>query len=75
MVKILWLPEMQNDSKQLETGIILCALFMCDLCHFRRLKWRDPDSSQASDELTLLCIRRANLDAFWAREPGRWQQI
>jgi hypothetical protein len=26
LVKLLWLPEMQNDSKQLETGIILCAL-------------------------------------------------
>jgi hypothetical protein len=26
MVKILWLPEMQSALKQLETGIILCAL-------------------------------------------------
>jgi hypothetical protein len=41
-----------------------------DLCHFRNIKKRDPFSSDLRD-LKLLCgIRRANLDAFWARRPG-----
>jgi hypothetical protein len=43
--------------------------FQCDLCHFRRLKGRDPFHGFWADDVTLLCIRRANLDAFWAREP------
>lgn len=43
--------------------------FQCDLCHFRNIQGRDPIGSVTDDNL-MTCIRRANLDAFWAREPG-----
>jgi hypothetical protein len=45
------------------------CVFQCDLCHFRNIQKRDPkpDSSR-EDALMLRCIRRANLDTFWARE-------
>lgn len=42
--------------------------FQCDLCQFRNLKLRDPSAS-GEDKRLMLCIRRANLDAFWSREP------
>jgi hypothetical protein len=43
--------------------------FQCDMCHFRNMMERDPDLlTYESDALLLRCIRRANLDAFWARE-------
>ena len=44
--------------------------FSCDLCHFRNLNHRTPDLSNAKDVRTLGAIRRASLDALWAREPG-----
>jgi hypothetical protein len=51
-------------------GDNLVCPFQCDLCHLRNIKKRDPLSSDLRD-LRLLCgIRRANLDAFWARRPG-----
>jgi hypothetical protein len=42
--------------------------FQCDLCHFRNIQKRDPLSG-TTDTLLEACIRRANLDALWAREP------
>jgi len=43
--------------------------FKCDLCHFRDI-WRvDPVMSSRRDRWRLTLIRRANLDALWAREP------
>jgi hypothetical protein len=45
--------------------------FQCDLCHFRNLQGRNPRPAQApKDMLVMDCIRRANLDAIWAREPS-----
>ena len=44
--------------------------FECDLCHFRNLNRRDPDQGDATDDWTLLCIRRAILDTFWSRETS-----
>jgi len=43
--------------------------FQCDLCHFRNIQRRDPVVGNVKDSLSLRCIRRANLDAMWAREP------
>jgi hypothetical protein len=43
--------------------------FQCDLCHFQNVQQRSP-GVDARDEFFLLCIRRANLDALWAREPS-----
>ena len=44
--------------------------FQCELCHFRNIQRREPIASQEQDVLLLDFIRRANLDAFWARESG-----
>jgi hypothetical protein len=44
--------------------------FQCDLCHFRNMTGRNPIFHHKKDEYTMLCVRRANLDAMWAREPG-----
>ncbi|KAL7523210.1 hypothetical protein ACHAXR_000074, partial [Thalassiosira sp. AJA248-18] len=44
--------------------------FECDLCHFRNITGRDPVWDDTKDVDTLVAIRRANLDALWAREPG-----
>jgi len=46
--------------------------FQCDLCVFRTLRGEDPGRNP-SDRILLKCIRRINLDALWAREPGTVQ--
>jgi hypothetical protein len=43
--------------------------FQCDVCHFRNTQGRSP-SEDHHDELFMLCIRRANLDALWSRESS-----
>jgi len=44
--------------------------FECNLCHFRNLARRDPIIDSDKDVFQLVCIRRANLDAFWSRRPS-----
>ena len=44
--------------------------FECDLCHFRNVNGRDPVPRNPKDNFTLLCIRRAVLDALWSRETS-----
>jgi len=44
--------------------------FQCDLCHFRNIWHRDPDMTTHRDRWKCELIRRANLDALWAREPS-----
>ena len=43
--------------------------FQCDLCHFWSIQRRDLVVGNVKDSLSLRCIRRANLDAMWGREP------
>lgn len=43
--------------------------FQCDDCTFYNIQERYPGDSM-EDQLLCLCIRRAQLDAFWAREPS-----
>ncbi len=43
--------------------------FECDLCLFRNVAGRDPDSSNKCNEFTLTAIRRVLLDVMWTREP------
>ena len=43
--------------------------FQCDKCQFVNMQKRLPVDGQPKDSMLLMCIRRANLDAFWAREP------
>jgi hypothetical protein len=51
-------------------GDHLMVPFECDLCHFRNMNKRDPSYESAKDRFTMTAIRRANLDAFWARESS-----
>ena len=41
--------------------------FECDLCVFRKLRFRSPDPTSHQDKLLQACIRRMQLDAFWSR--------
>jgi hypothetical protein len=50
-------------------GDNLVTPFQCDLCHFRNLMKRDPVQNLPQDIRIMKLIRRANLDAFWSREP------
>ena len=64
------LPGDETQFVQAHNGDHLITPFQCDLCHFRNVYKRDPKERKGSDLLGLRCIRRANLDALWAREPG-----
>jgi hypothetical protein len=59
----------EHRFKQAQNGDSLVTPFQCDFCHFRNLMSRDPVERLAQDVRLLKCIRRANLDAFWSREP------
>jgi hypothetical protein len=50
-------------------GDNLLTQFQCEICVFRNLHLREPGRSQ-TDWLALCVYRRANLDAFWSREPA-----
>lgn len=54
--------------KEGRDGDHLVCPFQCDVCHFVNMRKRVPIEGRQKDELTLLCIRRANLDSLWARE-------
>jgi hypothetical protein len=49
---------------------VVCP-FQCELCHFRNMQGRSPmkRTGVLNDAETIDLIRRANLDAFWSREP------
>jgi len=44
--------------------------FQCEVCHFRNIEGSDPDAGHEGHCFLLLCIRRANIDAFWARKTS-----
>ena len=46
------------------------APFECNLCSFRNVCRRNPLWRNCKDDITLACTRRANMDAFWARESS-----
>ena len=45
------------------------CLFQCEVCHFMNIESRDPGRGGRDDKV-LRYIRRANLDAFWARKSS-----
>lgn len=51
-------------------GNHLVTVFQCDHCIFVNLTRRLPLPHSPRDNLTLCCIRRANLDAMWGRETS-----
>ncbi len=54
--------------KEGRDGDHLMTPFQCDLCHFVNMQHRFPVEGRTTDDLLLMCIRRANLDAMWSRE-------
>ena len=62
--------EIEDDEKRFQearVGDDLMCPFQCDECSFYNMNGRYP-SDREQDRLLMLCIRRANLDAFWSRE-------
>ena len=59
-----------NRFLEARNGDHLVCSFRCDECLFLMLKGCTPISDNVKDEFLLRCLRRANLDAFWAREPS-----
>ena len=51
-------------------GDHLMAPFECDNCIFHKLKFREANPANHSDNLLLATIHRANLDVFWSTAPG-----
>jgi hypothetical protein len=51
-------------------GDHLFCPFECDKCCFHRLRGKPSVAENDSNNTLLAYIRRANLDAFWARRPG-----
>ncbi len=66
-----WQPK--NDDlyrfSRAQDGDDLLVPFKCDICIFTKLYRRlpQPAAVEPKDALTLACIRRINLDAFWSR--------
>ena len=74
--------EMVDDEARFQEARIgddLMCTFQCDDCSFFNLQGRYPNATKESDNLLLLCIRRATLDAFWARERAtvekNWREM
>ena len=57
----------QDDFLTGFNGAHLLQPFQCDLCWFRNLQKRDPNSDSLKDTKLLIYIRRVNLDIIWSR--------
>jgi hypothetical protein len=57
-----------NRFKEAREGDYLMTPFQCPECHFFNIKRRLPVDGNHVDNLPLVCIQRAILDSFWARE-------
>ena len=63
----------EGDEKRFlvgRDGDYLLTPFQCELCHFRNIYGRNPDSNRFQDVFAAVAMRRASLDAFWSREPA-----
>lgn len=54
--------------KEARDGDHLMVTFICDTCIFWDLRQRLPRQGDLRDEWMMICIRRINLDSFWACE-------
>ena len=72
------LDDDEHRFKEARPGDDLMVAFQCDDCCFYKLQGRYP-SSREEDKLLQLCIRRAILDSFWARERStvekNWREV
>lgn len=67
----LWGRRYDEDKFQYSRpGDMLMLPFQCEWCWFINLKRQLPVPGAGSDEKLLEYIRRANLDAMWAKEPS-----
>ena len=51
-------------------GDHLMTPFQCERCHFFNMRNRARNMNSQEDELLAICIRRATIDSFWARESS-----
>jgi hypothetical protein len=60
-----------DDPKRFQKGRdgdhLMCP-FQCEDYHFININGTLPNQDNSADALLLCCMRRANLDGFWARE-------
>ena len=61
--------EDEDNFMYARKGDEFMTSFQCELCHFRNIQKREPRAN-SSDMVVLGFIRRARLDAFWARKPS-----
>lgn len=59
-----------EEERRARPGDHLMCPFQCDLCQFRNVQGGDPAEGSVGHELLLTAIRRAILDAFWARRAS-----
>jgi hypothetical protein len=59
----------EERFKRGRNGDNLMTPFQCDKCHFVNMQKRNPSLTCEKDRYLMKLIRRANLDACWAREP------
>ena len=64
----LWHKQGQREERLNHgtKGAHLCIPFQCELCWLRNLEGRNPRPG-GLDDVYLMCLRRANLDAFSGR--------
>ena len=60
--------EDPHRHQEARDGDHLMCPFQCDACHFVNIHGTLPVPRNPQDDLCLAAIRRANLDALWARE-------
>jgi hypothetical protein len=65
---VLDLQSEKDRFKLARVGNHLMTHFQCHLCHFRNVQGWDPDFTCSNDDMILMCICRANLDALRSRE-------
>ena len=61
----------ERSYERRRSGYHLITHFQCDQCHFINIQGRDPYALSENDMILLVKIRRATLDAFWSRGPGK----
>ena len=67
--KVLEDPGGNKRFMEARNGDHLMVPFQCELCHFRNIYGREPEVHNLKDKEFFVFARRANLDAFWSREP------
>ena len=76
------LDEFEDDAlrfQEAREGDHLMCPFQCDDCMFYNMKGRFQREGSKEDKLLSVCVRRAILDAFWARERStvekNWREM